>query len=91
MAVFQPTYTDPKTGRRVKSATWWYDFNFAGKRIREPAETTLKTLARMAEQSGAGALKRASTALRTNATNASGRLRNWRTNTSRNTGFATKR
>jgi integrase len=50
MPVFQPTYKDPKTGQQTKTATWWYDFTFAGKRIREPAKTTLKTLARMAEQ-----------------------------------------
>jgi hypothetical protein len=50
MAVFQPTYKDPKTGEQMTAAVWWYDFTFAGKRIRESAKTTLKTLARMAEQ-----------------------------------------
>ena len=50
MAVFQPTYKDPKTGKQMFSATYWYDFTFCGKRIRESAKTTLKTLARMAEQ-----------------------------------------
>src|ERR1035441_9015473 len=50
MPVFQPTYKDPKTEKQTKAATWWYDFTFAGKRIREPAKTKLKTLARMAEQ-----------------------------------------
>lgn len=50
MPVFQPTYRDPKMGKQTKSAVWWYDFTFAGKRIRESAKTTLKTLARMAEQ-----------------------------------------
>jgi integrase len=50
MPVFQPTYRDPKTGKQIKSAVWWYDFTFAGKRIRESAKTSLKTLARMAEQ-----------------------------------------
>src|ERR1035437_5723929 len=50
MPVFQPTYREPKSGRQIKSAMWWYDFTFAGKRIREPAKTKLKTLARMAEQ-----------------------------------------
>jgi integrase len=48
--VFQPTYKDLKTGSQTKAAVWWYDFTFAGKRIRESAKTTLKTLARMAEQ-----------------------------------------
>jgi hypothetical protein len=50
MAVFQPTYKHPKTGEQVHSKTWWYDFIFAGKRIRESAKTTLKTRARLAEQ-----------------------------------------
>src|SRR5437879_4228286 len=50
MPVFQPTYKHPKTGKQTKAATWWYDFTFAGRRIREPAKTKLKTLARMAEQ-----------------------------------------
>jgi integrase len=50
MPVFQPTYKDVKTGKQIKSAMWWYDFTFAGKRIRESAKTNLKTLARMAEQ-----------------------------------------
>jgi integrase len=50
MPIFQPTYTDPKTGKQVKSKIYWYDFVFAGKRIRESAKTPLKTLARMAEK-----------------------------------------
>jgi integrase len=50
MGVFQPTYKDLKTGKQKKSETWWYDFTFAGKRIRESAKTTKKTIARLAEQ-----------------------------------------
>ena len=50
MPVFQPAYKDPKTGEQTKTSVWWYDFTFAGKRIRESAKPTLKTLARMAEQ-----------------------------------------
>ena len=50
MPIFQPTYTHPKTGKPVKSKIYWYDFVFAGKRIRESAKTPLKTLARMAEK-----------------------------------------
>jgi hypothetical protein len=50
MPIFQPTYTDPKTGKQVKSKVWWYDFTFAKKRIRESAKTPLKTLARIAEK-----------------------------------------
>ena len=50
MPVFQPTYKDQKTGEQKFATVWWYDFIFAGKRIRESAKTTSKTLARMAEQ-----------------------------------------
>jgi integrase len=50
MPVFQPTYKDPNTGEQRKAAIWWYDFCFAGKRVRESAKTTSKTLARQAEQ-----------------------------------------
>jgi integrase len=49
MSVFQPTYRDKQTGEWKKSATWWYDFTFAGMRIKESANTTLKTIAREAE------------------------------------------
>ena len=50
MAVYLPKYRDPKTGQLVRSDVWWFDFFFAGKRIRESAKTHLKTLAKMAEQ-----------------------------------------
>src|SRR3974377_2016034 len=50
MPIFQPTYTDPTPGKQVKSKIYWYDFVFAGKRIRESSKTPLKTLARMAEK-----------------------------------------
>jgi len=50
MPIFQPTYRDSKTGKPRKSAIWWYDFTFAGKRVRESAKTRVKTIARMAEK-----------------------------------------
>ncbi|MBI4906785.1 MAG: site-specific integrase [Acidobacteria bacterium] len=50
MAVFQPTYRDPKTGEQKHSNVWWYEFTFAGKRIRESAKTTRKTIAIEAEK-----------------------------------------
>lgn len=51
MPVYQPTFKDPKeTGEQRFVAVWWYNFTFAGKRIRESAKTTSKTLARLAEQ-----------------------------------------
>ncbi len=50
MAVFQPTYKDPKTGEQVYSKVWWYEFTIAGKRVRESAKTTRKTIAIEAER-----------------------------------------
>jgi hypothetical protein len=50
MSLFQPTYTDKKTGEKKQSATWWYEFVYAGKRYRESAETTRKTLAANSEK-----------------------------------------
>ena len=50
MSVFQPTYADPKTGEQKKSEVYWYDFRAFGKRIRESAGTTSKTLAKQAEK-----------------------------------------
>jgi integrase len=50
MAVYKPKYRDPKTGELVKSNIWWYEFSWAGKRIRESAQTPLKSIAREAEQ-----------------------------------------
>lgn len=45
MAIYQPKYKDPKTGEPVKSAVWWMDFTYCGKRIRESTGCTKKTLA----------------------------------------------
>ena len=50
MAVYKPKYRDPKTGELVESNIWWFEFSLAGKRIRESAQTPLKTIAREAEQ-----------------------------------------
>jgi integrase len=50
MAVYRPKYKDPKTGETVESQVWWYEFIFAGKRVRESAKTTRKTLAVEAEK-----------------------------------------
>jgi integrase len=48
--LFQPTYTDKKTGKQKKSAVWWFKFVYAGKPIRESAQTTRKTVAGEAEK-----------------------------------------
>jgi integrase len=50
MALFQPTYTDKKNGKQKKSKVWWFKFTYAGKPIRESAQTTRKTIAGEAEK-----------------------------------------
>src|SRR2546422_223230 len=50
MSVYQPTYDDPKTGKRQKSKIWWYEFVFASKRIRASTKSSSKTVARLVEQ-----------------------------------------
>jgi hypothetical protein len=50
MPIFLPIYKDPKTGEIKQSNIYWYDFRFLGKRVRESAKTTSKTLARQAEK-----------------------------------------
>jgi hypothetical protein len=50
MAVYRPKYKDPKTGTPIHSAMWWYEFTFAGRRVRESAKTTRKTVAIEAEK-----------------------------------------
>jgi integrase len=50
VAVYRPKYRDKKTGKLVPSKIWWYEFTLAGKRIRESADTRLKTIAKEAEQ-----------------------------------------
>jgi integrase len=50
MSVYRPKYRDPKSAELQQSRVWWYQFRFAGKRVRESAHTELKTLAKEAEQ-----------------------------------------
>ena len=50
MAVYRPTYIDRKTGERVQAAVWWFEFVYFGKRYRESAKTTRKTLAEQREK-----------------------------------------
>jgi len=49
MAVFKPKYRD-KDGTMVESKVYWYEFIYAGKRIRESAKTTRKTIATEVEK-----------------------------------------
>lgn len=50
MAVYRPTYIDPKTGKKKTQAVWWYSFVFAGRRIQESSKSTRKTIAVEAEK-----------------------------------------
>jgi integrase len=59
MSVYRPKYNDPKTGKRVASETYWCDFTYAGKRIRESTEQKLKTLATEYEKRRRRELERA--------------------------------
>ena len=59
MAVYRPKYKDPETGELVQSAVWWYEFNFAGRRVRESTKSTRKTIATLAEENRRKELQRA--------------------------------
>jgi integrase len=50
MALYRPTYIDPKTNKRKQSAVWWFEFTYAGKRVRESAKTKRKTIATEVEK-----------------------------------------
>jgi hypothetical protein len=50
MSLFRPTHTDKATGARKESATWWFEFTHAGKRIRKSAKTSRRTVAAEAEK-----------------------------------------
>src|SRR5689334_24636783 len=50
MALYRRQVRDRKTGKIKLSKVWTYDFVFAGRRIKESARTTSKTVAREAER-----------------------------------------
>lgn len=50
MAVYRPTWRDKKTGELRTSKVWWFEFILAGKRVRQSAKTTRKTVALEAER-----------------------------------------
>src|SRR5437762_3568872 len=50
MAVYRPTYKDPKTGKTKQQRIWWYHFTFAGRHIQESSKSTRKTIAVEAEK-----------------------------------------
>jgi len=59
MAVYKPKYRDAKTGKLVSGSIWWYEFNFAGSRVRESSKSTRKTIAILAEENRRKELQRA--------------------------------
>lgn len=63
MSVYRPKYTDPKTGEVKESGVWWYEFTYQGRRIRESANTTKKTLAKAAMDNRRFQLERAAAGL----------------------------
>ncbi len=50
MGLYRPQYKDKKTGELKQSKIWYYDFFFAGRRIKESAKTKSKTVAKEAEK-----------------------------------------
>ena len=50
MAIYRPSYTDPKTGEKKQSKVWWYSFTFAGRRVQESSKSTRKSVATEAEK-----------------------------------------
>ena len=58
MAVFKPKYRD-KDGALVEANVYWYEFIYAGKRVRESAKTSRKTIAQEAEKQARLRLERA--------------------------------
>ncbi len=67
MALFQPKFTDKKTGKRIKSRIWWYEFVYVGERIRGSAKTTRRTVAAKAEEDHRLRLERAHAGMSTEA------------------------
>lgn len=50
MGVYRQQYKDKKTGELKHTKVWYYEFIYAGERIRESAKTTRKTIAIEAEK-----------------------------------------
>jgi hypothetical protein len=60
MSVYRPTYAEiitdkqtgarKKTGKRIASRIWWYEFVFGGRRVIESSKSTRKTVALEAEK-----------------------------------------
>src|SRR4051794_32415847 len=50
MGVYRPQYKDKKTGKMKHTKTWYYEFIFAGRLIKESSKSTSKTVAKEAER-----------------------------------------
>jgi integrase len=50
MSVYRLKYRDKQTGETKESKVYWYEFVYAGRRVRESAKTTRKTVAVEAEK-----------------------------------------
>jgi integrase len=50
MAVYRRQYKDKYSGQLKHTKVWWYEFTFAGRRVKESTKTTSKTLAKDAEK-----------------------------------------
>jgi integrase len=59
MAVYRPTYTDKNTGKTKEQKVWWYEFSFAGRRVRESSKSSRKTIAIQAEDNRRKELQKA--------------------------------
>lgn len=75
MSVYQPTYIDPKTGKKKTQKVWWYSFTYAGRRIQQSAKTTRKTLAKIAEKKHRSELEESYTGARASANEPMQRMR----------------
>jgi integrase len=49
MAIYRPTYRDPKTGEVKESKVWWFEFIIGESRFRESTKQRLKTRAKEVE------------------------------------------
>jgi len=50
VSVYRPQYKDKVSGKMKHTKVWYYEFVFAGRRIKESAKTTSKTVAKEAEK-----------------------------------------
>lgn len=58
MEVYRPQYLDKKSGRLKHTKTWYYEFIFAGRLIKESAKTGSKTVAKEGMSAQIGHIRR---------------------------------